>query len=290
MPARPLDHLVIGTTDLDQLAGEFEALGFRVGQRNRHPWGTENRLIQLADETFLELITVGEGAQVPPHQPGHFSFGAFVAESIARQPGLSMMVLKSTNAKADAMRFATEGVGSFAPFDFARKGVKADGTEVEVAFTLAFAHTRDLAECGFFVCQQHFPENFWSSAMQQHANGASGISRVTLVAENPSDHHVFLSAFVECREMRASSSGIAMDCGGTLVEIVTPETFRFLYGVEAKNAFPHFAGFGLRVADPTAVAGQAVRMGLGIVSAGDAFTIEPRPGFATAIRLERPAA
>ncbi|MCA3633431.1 MAG: VOC family protein, partial [Methylobacterium sp.] len=72
MSPRPLDHLVLGTTDLDQLAGEFEALGWRVGARNRHPWGTENRLIQFADETFLELISVGEGAQVPPHQPGFF--------------------------------------------------------------------------------------------------------------------------------------------------------------------------------------------------------------------------
>ncbi len=240
MPPRPLDHLVIGTNDLDQLAGEFEALGFRVGQRNRHPWGTENRLIQLADETFLELITVGEGAQVPPHQPGHFSFGAFVAEGIERQPGLSMMVLKSADAKADARRFATDGVGSFAPFDFARKGVKADGTEVEVAFTLAFAHTRDLAECGFFVCQQHFPENFWSPAMQQHPNGASGISRVTLVAENPSDHHVFLSAFTSSREMRATSTGISVPCGQALVEIVTPETFRFIYGMEARSGRPAF--------------------------------------------------
>lgn len=289
MSPRPLDHLVLGTRDLDHLAGEFESLGFRVGPRNRHPWGTENRLIQLADETFLELISVGEGMQVPSHQPGHFSFGAFVAESIARQPGLSMMVLKSADAKADAQRFATEGAGSFAPFDFSRKGVRADGSETEVAFTLAFAHHRDLAECGFFVCQHHFPENFWSSALQEHPNGATGISRVTLVAENPSAHHVFLSAFMACRELRASSSGIALDCGGTLIEIVTPETFRFLYGVEAQTSFPHFAGFGLRVAQPAAVAGQAVRMGLGIVPAGDAFTIEPRPEFSTAMRLEAAA-
>lgn len=290
MSARPLDHLVLGTADLDQLTGEFEAMGFRVGARNRHPWGTENRLIQLADQTFLELITVGEGAVVPPHQPGHFSFGAFVADGIERHPGLSMMVLKSENAKADARRFATEGVGSFAPFDFARKGVKADGTEVEVAFTLAFAHTRDLAECGFFVCQQHFPQNFWSPALQQHDNGATGIARVTLVAENPSDHHIFLSAFTGSREMRATSNGISVMCGETLVEIISAESFRFIYGTEARAGAPHFAGLALRVAEPAAVAGQAVRIGLGVVPAGDGYTIEPRPSFSTAIRLEGPAA
>lgn len=288
MPARPLDHLVIGTADLDRLAGEFEGLGFRVGARNRHPWGTENRLIQLADQTFLELIAVGEGAAVPPHQPGFFSFGAFVADGIAHRPGLSMLVLKSADAKADAAHFAREGIGSFAPFDFARKGVRADGSAVEVAFTLAFAHASGLENCGFFVCQQHFPQNFWSSALQQHANGASGLTRVTLVAENPSDHHIFLSAFTGSREMRASSSGIALECGATTVEILTPDSFRHAYGVAAQGDFPHFAGFSIRVAEPAALAGQAVRMGLGVVSTGNGFTIEPRPGFATAIRLEGP--
>jgi hypothetical protein len=286
MPARPLDHLVLGTHELDQLAGEFESLGFRVGARNRHPWGTENRLIQLADDTFLELITVGEGAEVPPHQTGHFSFGAFVAEGIAREPGLSMMVLKSDDAKADARRFAHDGIGAFAPFEFGRKGQRADGSEVELAFTLAFARARELPECGFFVCQQHFPENFWSPALQQHANGASGIARVTLVAENPSDHHVFLSAFAGSRELRATSSGISVACGSTLVEIVMPETFRFHYGLEPSAGAPHFAGFGLHVSEPAAMAGQAARMGLGIVPAGDGFTLKPRAAFATAIRLE----
>ncbi len=86
--------------------------------------------------------------------------------------------------------------------------------------------------------------------------------------------------------MRATSTGISVPCGQALVEIVTPETFRFIYGMEARSGLPHFAGFGLRVAEPAAVAGQAVRMGLGMVAAGDAFTIEPRPGFSTAIRLE----
>ncbi|MGL5447794.1 MAG: VOC family protein, partial [Rhabdaerophilum sp.] len=194
MPARAIDHLVLGTTDLDALAGVFEALGFRVGARNRHPWGTENRIIQFSDQAFLELISVGAGAEIPPHQTGHFSFGAFVRDQIGRAPGLSMLVLKSDDAKADAVHFAQEGFGAFAPFHFGRKGKKPDGSETEVAFTLAFAQEPSMPDCGFFTCQQHFPDAFWASAMQQHANGSTGISRVTIVAENPSDHHIFLSA------------------------------------------------------------------------------------------------
>jgi hypothetical protein len=288
MAARALDHLVLGTAGLDTLASEFEALGFRVGALNRHAWGTENRLIQLGDETFLELITTGKGAEIPPHQPGHFSFGAFVQDGIARSPGLSMLVLKSVNAKADAALFAREGIGAYAPFHFGRKGKRADGTDVEVAFTLAFAHDRAMPDCGFFTCQQHFPENFWSLPLQQHANGVTGLSRVTIVAENPSDHHVFLSAFAGSREMHANSSGIAMTCGQGVFEIVSEETFRFIYGVEAPPGDgPRFAGFGLFLTDPAAIAADAARSGRPIEKGAAGFTLAPRLNFKTAILFEK---
>lgn len=72
--------------DLDAAAEFYGRLGFRVGVRNRHPWGTENRLIQLSS-SFIELITVGTGAAIPDHAEGRFSFGAFVRDYLrARAP------------------------------------------------------------------------------------------------------------------------------------------------------------------------------------------------------------
>ena len=59
MAGRGLDHLVLGVRDLEADAAFCEALGFTVGARNRHPWGTHNRIIQFPG-SFLELITVGE--------------------------------------------------------------------------------------------------------------------------------------------------------------------------------------------------------------------------------------
>lgn len=287
MPARAIDHLVLGTTDLDALAGVFEALGFRIGVRNRHPWGTENRIIQFGDQTFIELITVGEGAEMPPHQVGHFSFGTFVRDQIARAPGLSMLALRADDAKADAAHFAHEGIGTFAPFHFGRKGRRPDGSEVEVAFTLAFAHERTMPDCGFFTCQHHFPHNFWADAMQQHANGATGISRVTIVAENPSDHHVFLSAFAGSREMHANSTGIAMPCGQGLFEIISEETFRFTYGTEPPaGEGPRFAGFGIAMPSAAATAKDAVQQGFNVSESAGGYTLAPRPDFRTAIRFE----
>jgi predicted SnoaL-like aldol condensation-catalyzing enzyme len=65
---RRLDHVVNAVRDLDRAAGRYRRLGLQVGARNRHPWGTENRLIQFST-SFIELITVGAGAEsIASHQ------------------------------------------------------------------------------------------------------------------------------------------------------------------------------------------------------------------------------
>ena len=71
-PPRRIDHLVLAVHDLEDAADVYTRMGFQVGARNRHPWGTENRLIQFRS-SFLELITVGDAGQVPPHAHGFTS-------------------------------------------------------------------------------------------------------------------------------------------------------------------------------------------------------------------------
>ncbi|GHG37416.1 VOC family protein [Paracoccus aerius] len=191
---RHIDHVVVAARDLDGAANLYARLGFQVGPRNRHPWGTENRIIQFR-QSFIELITVPEDADIPPHAPGHFSFGAFVRDYLQRREGVAMLVLSSADATADAVRFAQEGIGDFSPFRFERTGRRPDGSATHVAFSLAFAVDTQAPGLGFFTCQQHFPQAFWNEALQRHANGATAITRVTIAAPRPQDHAAFLSAF-----------------------------------------------------------------------------------------------
>lgn len=284
---RALDHLVLGTRDLDASAALFSALGFTVGSRNIHPWGTQNRIIQFADQTFLELITVGDAALIPEPKPGHFSFGAHVRDALAKRPGMSMLALQGHDARTDAAAFKAAGLGDFAPFDFERKGKRPDGTDVHVAFSLAFARDVAAPDCALFTCQQHFPQNFWNAPAQSHANGAVGVSRVTIVAENPSDHHIALATFTGSREMRATSTGIELAAGQGLVEAVTDQSFAFRYGCTVMpHSTPVFGGFSLRVADIGVIATAANRLGLASVALDDALVLLPTPDFATAIRFE----
>jgi catechol 2,3-dioxygenase-like lactoylglutathione lyase family enzyme len=208
--ARSIDHLVLAVRDLDGAGRLYERLGFQVGARNRHPWGTENRLVQLPG-AFLELITVGEGADPPPHGPRRFSFGAFVRDALSRREGLAMLALGSPDAAADARLFAGAGIGDFEPFFFERKGRRPDGSEIRLAFTLAFAADPAARGAGFFVSQHHYPENFWNPEFQQHPNGAHALASVVLASPEPERHRAFLTTLTSTAPALACRSGSGAD-------------------------------------------------------------------------------
>jgi hypothetical protein len=56
-----------------------------------------------------------------------------------------------------------------------------------------------------------------------------------LVAENPTDHHIFLSAFIGERELQATSTGIGVRTPRGTVQIMDPDAFRQHFGVKAPD-------------------------------------------------------
>jgi catechol 2,3-dioxygenase-like lactoylglutathione lyase family enzyme len=228
--ARGLDHLVHAVRDLDAAGDLYARLGFTVGARNRHPWGTHNRIVQLPG-FFVELLTVGEPDKIAATTHGAVSFGAFTCDFLARGDGLAMLVLEGHDPAADAEAFRRAGIGDFAPFRFDREGRKPDGRAVKLGFSLTFAHDERAPGTGFFTCQQHYPENFWDPAFQAHANGVSAIAAIVLVAENPSDHHIFLSAFTGVRDLLATSTGVTVETPRGAIQAMDPAAFRLHYAV-----------------------------------------------------------
>jgi catechol 2,3-dioxygenase-like lactoylglutathione lyase family enzyme len=246
---RRIDHLVVAVHDLDQAAGFYQRLGFLVGSRNRHPWGTENRLIQLSG-SFIELITVGEGPNIAPHKPGAFSFGAFLQDYLKEREGLAMLVLNSRDAKADAALFAQKGIGSFEPFYFERSGRRPDGSETKVAFTLAFASDENASRAGFFVCQHHFPENFWNPEFQRHDNKADTVSTVVLAAPEPERHRDFLTVFTGAEPSTPAQHDLSFRLAEAHLDVLTTDDAAENYGsVEVELDRPSFVAFGVRVED-----------------------------------------
>jgi hypothetical protein len=228
MTPRGLDHIVHAVGDLDAGADLYRRLGFTVGARNHHPWGTHNHVVQLPG-FFIEILTVAE-----PEKLGEdvFSalFGRFNQLFLQHSQGFSLLILESRNAARDAAEFAQAKIGVADVARFERAGKRPDGSDVRVAFSLAFARDEGAPQSGFAVCQQHYPENFWSPAFQQHANGVVGVVGVVLVAENPSDHHIFLSAFAGERELQSTSSGISVATPRGEIQVMDPAAYRNHFG------------------------------------------------------------
>jgi catechol 2,3-dioxygenase-like lactoylglutathione lyase family enzyme len=269
-----LDHIVHAVRDLDAAADLYQRLGFTVGARNRHSWGTHNRLVQLPG-FFIEVLTVAE-----PDKLGDdgFSvlFGKFNQAFLAHDEGLSLLMLESTDAAKDAATFQAAGIAASERLRFEREGKRPDGTPVTVAFSLAFARDATAPDAGFAVCQHHYPENFWNPAFQSHANTAQAIAGVVLVAENPADHHIFLSDFAGQRDLVSTSAGITVKTPRGDIQVMDPAAFTSHFGVDppdlARGARLAALRFAMRdLASATAVlqkAGIAARMRMGRIVVG----------------------
>ena len=229
-----LDHIVHAVRELDAAADFYVRAGFVVGGRNRHPWGTHNRVVQLKN-CYIEILEVAEPEKIVPHGARSFSFGAFNRDFLVDREGFSMLILNSHDATVDARAFEAAGIGGFNVFDFAREGRKPDGTEVKLAFSLAFAADVASPNLRFAACQHHFPENFWNPAFQTHANGAKNVVGVAMVANNRAGHQNFLKAFTGVGELHSGATGLKAGTENGDIEIMERVTFRDQFGVSIET-------------------------------------------------------
>lgn len=249
---RGIDHAVLPVRDLDVAAGTYERMGFTLTPLARHPWGTCNRLAQFRG-SFLEVLGVDRPDLIEATRPGRLAFGPFNRDFLARREGLSMLVLESADSDADLADFAGAGFETEPRFDFERIARGPDGTERKVAFSLAFARpgpatSASPSEAGFFTCRQIHPENFWREAYQRHPNGALDIAAAVFVARDPADHHAFLAGFVGTRDMHMTSLGLEIATPRGRIEVLTPDGYRFRYGLELDRSVEALTGAALRIA------------------------------------------
>ncbi len=233
---RGLDHVVHLVRDLDAAGEIYDLLGFTVGARNRHPWGTENRIVQT-DGFFVELLQVAEPDKVPPHAGTAFSFGAFNAAFLEKAgEGLSMMAFEGYDPTAEKAEFDEAGFGGFDLFDFSRPARRFDGQEVEVGFSLAFAKDPLSPDLGVFTSTQRKPENFWSLDLQRHANNVTGLAGVVLVADSPLDHQAFLETLAGVPMNRATDDWYVGQTPRGQIDLMTRPLYTERYGVPAPGS------------------------------------------------------
>jgi catechol 2,3-dioxygenase-like lactoylglutathione lyase family enzyme len=284
--ARGLDHIVHAVSDLDAAADLYRGLGFTVGARNRHPWGTHNHIIQFPG-FFIELLTMAE-----PEKLGEdgFSklFAAYNRDFVERHEGLSLLILESKDADSDVAAFRSAEIAGSDVMRFEREGKRPDGATVKVGFSLAFADDRLAPEIHFATCQQHFPENFWNPAFQKHANSVSGIAGIVLVADYPLRHRDFLLAFVGASNAAPTAEGFSIETPRGVIEVTTPAAFLGRFGVRAPEVSRGARLAALRFAAADASLLQAVPelAGIGGLYAENAVIVGPEDAMGAVLVFE----
>lgn len=230
--ARPLDHLVLPTANLQTARARLEALGFIVAPVGVHPFGTENACVYFADNTFLEPLAIGQRETA---EAAALSGNQFTARDAAfrfrrGQDGFSAIVMGSTEAKSDHTQFINAGISGGEILDFGRDFETPDGKKARMDFRLSFA--ADLRSPDFFgfTCERINVPKSNRSKLVAHENGVTAIRSVVLSENNPTDFQYLLQELINEREVEAHSFGMDIKCSNASISVLTPDGFEAMFG------------------------------------------------------------
>jgi catechol 2,3-dioxygenase-like lactoylglutathione lyase family enzyme len=284
---RGLDHIVHAVADLDAAAAFYRRCGFSVGARNRHPWGTHNHVVQLPG-FFIEVLTIGEPEKLGEDGLSR-EFGRPNQQAIARGDGFSMLVLESTDSAADVTDFKTAKIAKAGPLPFSRQATLPDNSVATVGFELAFAQDTTAPDVLFATCKQTNPEAFWNIAFQQHANGATSVAGVVLVAPRPGDHADFLRSYTGVDAIETRAAGIALRTARGDIEVMEPAAFLDRTGVRvASDDGTSIAALRVAVGRLDHVDSILRTGGIAFHRQGASLAVPPPAAFGATLILEQP--
>jgi hypothetical protein len=190
--------------------------------------------------------------------------------------------------RADREEFITRGLPPFENVHFARLATFPDGSQAQVAFTLAFAVDPGMPEATFFCCQQHAPQYFWRSDYQIHANGATAIDEVFMVAETPSALADFFAKVQERDCIARHGDRLRVHTPRGVITVLTPaeagDRFR-RRDLAGFPASPYFLGFAVRVPDADRVVTQLRAIGAPFETSTGSVCIGPQEAFGVLIEF-----
>jgi catechol 2,3-dioxygenase-like lactoylglutathione lyase family enzyme len=282
--SRGLDHIVHAVHDLDGAAELYRRMGFTIGARNKHPWGTHNYIVQCPG-TFIELLTVAEPDKLGG-DPISTLFGRFNQDYLARGEGLSLLVLESNDADADVEAFRRDGISGSDVVRFEREARRPDGTPIKVGFSLAFARDKNAPTVQFMTCQQHYPENFWNPAFQDHANGAQEIRGVVMVANDPEQNRAFASAYTGSRDFYVEPGEVSLWLPRGSFSLMTPKRFAAAFGGPVRAAGDYLQAIRFAVTDIEAASDLMQTNGVKTRNHREGFVIDASDALGATLSFE----
>lgn len=184
-----LDHVVVTVRDLDAAARQWQRLGFTVSPRGTHSpiLGTGNYTIMFGED-YLELL--GVLTETEQNKP--------TRDYLAKREGLERAAFTTDDAAAGAEELKSRGLAALGPVHFGRPVELPNGGTGEARFNV-FRWPLDESPGGLriFACRHLTRETVWIPELQSHANGASRIVRIEVLAEDPKAAAKHLSRLID---------------------------------------------------------------------------------------------
>jgi hypothetical protein len=247
----------------------------------QHPWGTSTS-VAVFDKCLLELMSVADESLIDAKPAGRFRFGRTVRDHLAEREGISMTALYSDNAQADAAVVMARGILSQGAIEFGRDVVLPDGRTDRTATTLRIVATPELPRLSNFICQQHRPDLIYVPRWMDHANGATGICQVTILANDRDQLRVyerFSRLYGEDAVTPEGSTGFSVRTGNGRFLVLEQTGAEALYGelpaVLVKENHPCCISIHIRVASLSSAVRHVVAGGVQPLARTDRVAILP---------------
>jgi hypothetical protein len=153
--------------ELAAAIASYRGLGFTVVPGGRHPIGTHNALIGMADGSYLELIAFFE----PTAQHRWY-------QRLQQGGGLIDFCLETDDLPGDARAFRAAGVALGDPRPLSR--VRPDGYELKWVLSIPDTH----GGVAPFLIEDETPRAERVPRATNHANGVTGIQGVTVAVSD----------------------------------------------------------------------------------------------------------
>jgi len=165
-----IDHVVVLVRDLDKAHKAYARMGFTLTPRGFHTLGSQNHCLMFGSD-YVELLAV------PKPHPAMQYFTDFLATG----EGLGAIALATDDAGALHAELAADGIAADAPLDFSRPVADLG----EARFRIVQLPPDASPGCRMFACQHFTREFVWRPGYRGHANGATQIAAIAVVAEDP---------------------------------------------------------------------------------------------------------
>jgi len=265
-----IDHVVVLVRDLDKAQQAYARMGFTLTPRGFHTLGSQNHCLMFGSD-YVELLAV------PRAHPAMQYFTDFLAKG----EGLGAIALATDDAGGLHASLAADGIAADAPLDFSRP-VEGLG---DARFRIVQLPPERSPGCRMFACQHFTRDMVWRTEYQRHANGATQIAAVAVVAEDPEAAAASYGKLLAARPQEIEE-GLLVRTGSAPIAIASRwKLGHRLHGVGLPlRARPLVAALFIRVAERAQTAAVLRRNGLDPVALADgSFAVSAQDAHGVAV-------